>query len=95
VLDCNLLGGDCKNVMFSAWFDSESPPSLEAMNLYSARTRWGPSYLDHEGDPTIEMDLDLEDGGLSEELFFDNIEYWDGALNRFANFVETGAIPGE
>jgi hypothetical protein len=41
------------------------------MNLYAARTRWGLSYLDHEGAPTIEMDLDLENGGLSEELFID------------------------
>jgi len=92
---CNLLGGDCKNVMFYAWFDSDNPPSLEAMNLYAARTRWGRFYIDHEGDPTIELDIDLEDGGMSEELFIDNVEYWDGALNLFANFVETGAMPGE
>jgi hypothetical protein len=92
---CNLLGGDCKNVMFYAWFDSETPPPLEAMNTYAARMRWGRFYLDHEGDPTIELDIDLEDGGMSEELFLDNVEYWDGALNQFADFVQTGVMQGE
>jgi hypothetical protein len=92
---CNLLGGDCKNVMFYAWFDSDTPPTLEAMNTFAARARWGRFYIDHEGDPTIEMDVDLEDGGMSEELFIDNIEYWDSTLNLFASFVQTGALPGE
>jgi len=92
---CNLLGGDCKNVMFYAWFDSETPVSLEAMNSFAAKMRWGRFYIDQEGDPTIELDIDLEDGGMSEELFIDNVEYWDSALNRFAQFVATGELPDE
>jgi hypothetical protein len=92
---CNPLGGDCKTVMFYAWIDSETPPSLESMNLYSARMRWGRFYIDHEGDATMEMDIDLEDGGMSEELFIDNVEYWDSALELFADFAQTGAMPAE
>ncbi len=92
---CNALGGDCKNVMFSAWIDSDTPPSLQAMNDFSARMRWGRFYLDSEGDPTIELDIDLEDGGMSEELFIDNVEYWESALTQFVDFAATGQLPGE
>jgi hypothetical protein len=89
---CNPLGGDCKSVMFSAWFEDEDPPTLEAMNQFAARMRWGRVYIDEEGDPTIEMDVDLEDGGMSEELFIDNVEYWDSSLSAFANFLATGEV---
>jgi hypothetical protein len=68
--------------MFYAWFDRDAP-SFEDMNTYSSQRRWGRFYIDAEGDPTIEFDLDLEDGGISPALFVDNLEYWDGILADF------------
>ena len=92
---CNAVGEDCKNVMMKSWFDRDEPPTLEAMNQFNARIRWGRAYIDFEGDPTIEMDLDLEDGGVSEQLFIDNIEYWDTALSAFADFLANGTLPSQ
>jgi hypothetical protein len=33
------------------------------------------------------MDVDLDDGGLNEMLFIDNIEFWTNALNRFEKHI--------
>lgn len=92
---CDEAGAACKTVMFYAWFEADPTPSLEAMNSYTAMRRWGRFYIDSEGDPVIEMDIDLEDGGMSPELFIDNVEYWDLALNDFAHFVASGQLPAE
>ena len=91
--DCNKGGADCKTVMFSAWSEDETPPSFEEMNQFNMCQRWGRAYIDEEGDPTIEMDLDLENGGISPELFIDNVEYFDVALRQFQTFLASNVVP--
>ncbi|MDB5673507.1 MAG: YbjN protein, partial [Sphingomonas bacterium] len=36
-----------------------------------------------EHDPILEMDVDLDDGGVSPALFIDNIEFWTSILGKF------------
>jgi Putative bacterial sensory transduction regulator len=84
---CNDDGTKCKSVQFYAGFNPKVSPTLEKMNEFGRDNRWGRYYLDKDGDPVIEFDLDLEQGGMSEELFLDNVEYWDYAMGRFADFV--------
>lgn len=87
---CNDRGKACKAVQFYAGFDPKNSPSLQAMNDFSAQNRFGRVYLDDDGDPIIEMDVDLEAGGMSEALFLDNIAYWNAILGNFAKFVFKG-----
>lgn len=84
---CDGKGQGCKSVQFYAGFNPDTNPTLQAMNDYARDNRWGRIYLDKENDPVIEMDVDLEAGGMSEELFLDNIAYWDTILTKFADFV--------
>lgn len=84
---CDDKGANCKSVQFYAGFNPKTNPTLQAMNDYARDNRWGRIYLDGEGDPVIEMDVDLEAGGMSEALFIDNIAYWNSILERFADFV--------
>lgn len=90
---CDDTGEACKTIQLYAGFATDDPPSLELMNAYAAQKRWGRVYLDDEDDPVIEMDIDLEDGGVSEELFLDNLEYWEVVINQFATFTDTKEIP--
>jgi hypothetical protein len=78
---------DCKTIQLFAGFVTDTSPSLKAMNAHARDNRFGRIYIDDEDDPVIEMDIDLEDGGMSPELFKDNLEYWDYYLGRFAAFV--------
>lgn len=78
---------DCDTVQLFAGFKSDRSPSLQEMNTYSRDNRWGRVYIDEEDDPVIEMDIDLEDGGMSAELFKDNLEYWDTIMGKFAGFA--------
>ena len=33
------------------------------------------------------MDVDLDDGGLSRELFIDNLEFWVLVMSRFEDYI--------
>ena len=78
---------NCKSVQFYSGFSPKKKVTLDAMNQYARENRWGRIYLDKVGDPAIEMDVDLEKGGMSEDLFLDNLEYFETVMNEFAKFV--------
>ncbi|UOR14769.1 YbjN domain-containing protein [Qipengyuania aquimaris] len=84
---CNDAGEDCKSVQFYVSFVPQTKPTLEEMNTYAAENRFGRVYLDNDGDPVIEMDIDLEAGGMSKELFIDNLAYWDAIMVAFGDFA--------
>ena len=86
-LGCDDNKSNCRSVQFFISFNPQSSPSLEAMNNYARENRWGRIYLDKDGDPALEFDLDLERGGMSEELFLDNLAYWEATIDAYAKFV--------
>jgi hypothetical protein len=57
------------------------------MNEWNRGERFGRGYLDKENDPIIEMDLDLDDGGVAPLLFIDNIEFWASILSKFEKHI--------
>ena len=84
---CDDAKRNCKSLQFFIAFNPESSPSLEAINAYARENRWGRVYLDKDGDPALEFDLDLEKGGMSEDLFLDNVTYWEAIVQAYAKFV--------
>lgn len=84
---CDDTGKNCKSIQFYVAFVPMNKPTLEEMNTYAAENRFGRVYLDDEGDPIIEMDLDLEAGGMSRDLFLDNLAYWETIMVAFGDFA--------
>lgn len=73
----------CATVQFHSGYDLESPVGLELINNWNRTQRFARGYLDRENDPILEMDLDLDDGGMSRLLFIDNIEFWATQVGGF------------
>lgn len=82
-------GKDCATIQFSSGYDTESgkQPSLEKINAWNRDRRFGNAYLDEENDPIIEMDIDLDDGGMSRDLFVDNFEFWTTVMSEFEKYI--------
>ena len=74
---------DCATIQFHSGYDLKSAPSLELINEWNRTNRFGRAFLDKENDPILEMDIDLDDGGMSAELFIDNLEFWTSAIDEF------------
>lgn len=81
-------GKNCATVQFYAGFDREGSYSLEKLNEWNRTKRFGRAYRDNEGDPVIEMDVDMDDGGMSKALFEDNVEFWTSLLSSFQQFID-------
>lgn len=84
----NCKGGkDCATVTFHSGYDLKSNIGLERINEWNRGKRFGRAYLDKEDDPILEMDVDLDDGGLSPALFIDNVEFWTSVLGEFEKHI--------
>ncbi|TMJ13459.1 MAG: YbjN domain-containing protein [Alphaproteobacteria bacterium] len=73
----------CATVTFHSGYDLKASPGLELINEWNRGKRFGRAYLDKEDDPILEMDVDLDDGGVSPLLFIDNMEFWASILADF------------
>ncbi|MDQ1686967.1 MAG: hypothetical protein QOC82_3704 [Frankiaceae bacterium] len=77
----------CATVQFHSGYDLNASPGLDSINEWNRSERFGRAYLDKENDPILEMDIDLDDGGLSPLLFVDNIEFWTTILGKFEKHI--------
>jgi len=78
---------DCRTVQFYVGFGEPNSATLETMNAWNRDNRFGRAYYGDDGTARLEMDLDLDDGGISQALFEDNLEYWALVMARFADHV--------
>ena len=77
----------CATVSFHAGYDLKTNIGLEKINEWNRGKRFGRAYLDRENDPILEMDVDLDDGGLSQALFIDNLQFWTSVLSEFEKHI--------
>ncbi|CAN5308228.1 hypothetical protein BH09PSE3_BH09PSE3_09300 [soil metagenome] len=78
----------CKTVQFSASYENVTPPAtLARINEWNRDKRWGQAYLTDADTLRVQMDVDLEQGGMSNALFVDNLEYWVTTMAAFEKFI--------
>lgn len=80
-------GKSCDTVQFFAGFSDPENGSVAAMNIWNSKNRFSRAYIAESGAARIELDLDLDDGGMSSALFRDNIEFWTIVMARFESYV--------
>lgn len=78
---------NCATVQFYAGFSDAKNASVGSLNTWNAKNRFGRAYLSDKGSARIEMDIDLDDGGMPVALFEDNIEWWVATLANFEKHI--------
>lgn len=81
---------NCATVQFFSGFTDFKNASLNSLNTWNAKNRFGRAYISDKGAARLEMDLDLDDGGMSAALFEDNVEYWVSILANFEKHISGG-----
>lgn len=76
----------CKTLQFYQGF-TDPDVSAERINGWNQKHRFAFAYNDEEGDPVLEMDLDLDHGGMPKVLFEDNLDTWTSLATEFGKFV--------
>jgi hypothetical protein len=77
----------CATVQFYSGYELKEPISLEKMNEWNSTKRFGRASVEKGNDPVLKMDVDLDDGGISQNLFIDNLEFWVAVLSDFEKFI--------
>ena len=77
---------DCRTLQFFAGY-SDKKPSLSMINDWNAKKRFGRAYISDSGAARIEMDVDVDDGGISKLLFEDNLEFWVLIMGQFEKHI--------
>lgn len=80
-------GQACKAIQFSKGYDMATGMSLEQVNEWNREYRFGKVYLDDEADPFIEMDVNLDFGGVARENFADTFDWWLVTTREFEAFI--------
>jgi hypothetical protein len=83
-------GKACETVQFSTAYDAKGETAVALMNQWNHDKRFARAFLDKDGDPNLQMDLDLDDGGLSKALFVDNFEFWLTLKQSFEKHIGWG-----
>jgi hypothetical protein len=78
---------DCTTVQFFAGYQKPKNGSMSSMNDFNSKSRFVRAYLADNGAARVEMDVDLDDGGMSRALFTDNLEYWVLMMDRFEKHI--------
>jgi hypothetical protein len=78
---------NCTTIQCHSGHAMRGKVTLEQINEWNRSQRFGRAFIDKEGDPVLEMDVDLDDGGLSRELFVDNLEFWHTVVGKFEKHI--------
>lgn len=74
-------GRDCDDIQFSAGW-SGAKVTLDDINRWNRQKRYGKAYLDRDGDPRLEMVVNI-DYGVSAKNLEDSFSWWSKALKGF------------
>ena len=78
--------GSCESLLLYAGFSTDNPPSLELVNEWNREKRFSRAYLDEEGDPVLEADLDLA-GGVADGAIRAFLDLFEENLRAFAAWI--------
>lgn len=85
---CDDNGHACTSVQFAAGFDKPEALSLTTVNTWNQETRFARAYLDDEGDPHLEYDVNLAVDGVGGKNFDDSIDIWRTVLADFRQTID-------
>ena len=76
----------CKAIQFSAGFDLKTPMTLDQINTWNRKNRYLKAYLDDDGDPYVQYDVNLNAGRTMSGLD-DDFGVWTGMIGDFGKFI--------
>lgn len=78
---------NCQSVRIYSGFDLKKEFGPLKANEWNRQKRWAATYTDAENDPYLFMDINLDRGGMSQELFKDQIDWFQTMLGDFDKFI--------
>jgi hypothetical protein len=75
-------GANCTSNQFTAGFNKDDPISASSMNKWNRVNRFGAAFIDDEGDPYLQIDVDMY-GGIPKATLDHVFARWQALLGNF------------
>lgn len=77
----------CKTLQYYMGFSDAKDISLERLNQWNKDKRFARAYRDDEGDPVLEMDVDLDFAGIPRENVGETFNTWASLMDSFRDYI--------
>ena len=81
-------GIKCKSIMISAGYDMDEGITALKINEWNRDKLFGKGYIDDDGDPFLEMDINLDFDGPGDKNFDDTLDWWRLVVEEFERFID-------
>ncbi len=78
---------NCKTLQYYMGFSDAKDISLDKLNKWNKDKRFARAYKDNEGDPVLEMDVDLDFAGIPRENVGETFNTWASLMDSFREYV--------
>ena len=79
---------NCSSILIKAGYDLNNGISALKINEWNRDKRFAKAYIDDEGDPFLEMDINLDFDGVGNKNFEDNLDWWRLLVEDFEEFID-------
>lgn len=78
---------NCKTLQYYMGFNDAKGVSMERLNEWNKTKRFGRAYRDDEGDPVLEMDVDVDFAGIPRENIGETFNTWASLMDSYREFI--------
>lgn len=78
----------CTSIQFGAGYDLKTGISALKVNEWNRKKRFAKAYIDDEGDPFLEMDINTDYDGIGIKNFEDSMDLWRSLVEDFEEFID-------
>ena len=78
---------NCKSLIFKAGYNLSDGLPASKINEWNRNKRFSRAYIDEEGDPFLEMDVNLDYDGVGTKNFQDTLDWWRVSVESFEEFI--------
>lgn len=86
-MNCNDDHKDCKTLQYYMGFSDAKNVPLDKFNQWNKEKRFARAYRDGEGDPVLEMDIDVDFAGIPRENIGETFNTWGALMDSYRAFV--------
>ncbi len=79
---------NCSSILIKAGYDLNNGISALKINEWNREKRFAKAYIDDEGDPFLEMDVNLDFEGVGNKNFEDTLDWWRLLVEDFEEFID-------
>lgn len=78
---------NCKTLQYYMGFNDAKSVSLDRFNQWNKEKRFARGYKDDEGDPVLEMDVDVDFAGIPRENIGETFNTWGSLMDSYREFI--------